>query len=152
MIDNTKEQKPRVGVGVMIIKDGKVLLGKRKGSHGEGEYAFPGGHLEYMESFEQCVKREIAEECGIEVENIRFNLVANVTKYAPKHYTHIGLMADWKNGEPKVLEPEKCESWGWYDINEIPEPIFEMAKLGIDSYRTGKIYYDINDIETSREN
>ena len=41
------EQKPRVGIGVMIFKDGKVLLGKRKASHGEGEWASPGGHLDY---------------------------------------------------------------------------------------------------------
>jgi 8-oxo-dGTP diphosphatase len=34
------------------MKDGRVLLGKRRGSHGRGEYAWPGGHMEYMESFE----------------------------------------------------------------------------------------------------
>lgn len=49
---------PKVGIGVMIFKDGKVLLGKRKGSHGDGEYSFPGGHLNYMESFEDCAQRE----------------------------------------------------------------------------------------------
>jgi 8-oxo-dGTP diphosphatase len=54
----------------MIVKNGSVLLGKRKGSHGEGEYAFPGGHLEYMESFEQCAHRETLEECGVEIEHI----------------------------------------------------------------------------------
>jgi 8-oxo-dGTP diphosphatase len=39
---------PKVGVGVMIVKEATVLLGQRKGSHGNGEFAFPGGHLEYM--------------------------------------------------------------------------------------------------------
>ena len=52
-------QKPKVGVGIMILKNGKVLLGKRKGSHGEGEFAFPGGHLEYMESFANCAKEKL---------------------------------------------------------------------------------------------
>jgi 8-oxo-dGTP diphosphatase len=89
-----EQNKPKVGVGVMILKDGKVLLGKRKGSHGEGEYAFPGGHLEYMESFEDCARREVNEECGIEIKNIRFQFLANITKYAPKHYAHIGLLVD----------------------------------------------------------
>ena len=46
-------ERPKVGVGVMVFKDGKILLAKRKGSHGAGEYAFPGGHLEFGESFEQ---------------------------------------------------------------------------------------------------
>jgi len=151
MADNIKNKKPKVGVGIMILKEGKVLLGKRRGSHGEGEYAFPGGHLEYMESFEKCAKREVLEECGIEIDNIRFQFLANVVKYAPKHYVHIGLMADWKSGEVEVLEPEKCESWDWYDINELPEPIFEMAKLSINSYKSGKIYYDINDISKEEE-
>ncbi|MFH1183116.1 MAG: NUDIX domain-containing protein [Candidatus Moraniibacteriota bacterium] len=134
---------PKVGVGVMILKDGKVLLGKRKGSHGEGEYAFPGGHLEYMESFEGCAKRETKEECGIEIKNIRFQFLANLKKYAPKHYVHVGLIADWKNGNPKVLEPDSCELWDWYDLENLPQPLFEACKLSIESYKTGKVYFDM---------
>ena len=56
-----QRQNSRVGIGVMIFKDGKVLLGKRKGSHGEGDWAFPGGHLDYMEGFEECARRETRE-------------------------------------------------------------------------------------------
>lgn len=136
------ENRPKIGVGIMILKDGKVLLGKRKGSHGVGEYSFPGGHLEYMESFEDCARREIKEECGVEVKNIRFQLLANIKQYAPKHYVHIGLIADWASGEPEILEPEKCESWSWYAINKLPEPLFEPCRISIDSYKTGKNYYD----------
>lgn len=133
---------PKVGVGVMILKDGKVLLGKRKGSHGEGEYSFPGGHLEYMESFADCARREVQEECGIEIGNIRFQVLANITKYAPKHYTHIGLVADWKSGEPQLLEPDRNESWGWYEIGDLPQPVFEMCEIQIRSHSTGRNYFD----------
>lgn len=133
---------PKVGVGIMILKDGKVLLGKRKGSHGEGEYAFPGGHLEYMESFKSCAGREVEEECGIKIKNIRFQFLANITKYAPKHYVHVGLIADWRTGKPKNLEPDKCESWGWYSINNLPEPLFEMCRLSIESYQSNINYFD----------
>src|SRR3989338_3768070 len=49
-----EQHQTKVGIGVLIFKEGKVLLCKRKGSHGSGEYAFPGGHLEYMESFTEC--------------------------------------------------------------------------------------------------
>ena len=143
-INAMEQQKPKVGVGILIFKDDKILLGKRKGSHGEGEYAFPGGHLEYMEAFEDCARRETKEECGIEIKNIRFQFLANLTKYAPKHYVHIGLVADWDKGEPIVLEPEKAESWGWYELNSLPSPLFEACKLSIEAHMTGRNYYDIS--------
>ena len=136
------ESYPKVGIGVMIMKDGKVLLAKRKGAHGAGEYCFPGGHLEYMESFGQCALREIAEECGVAIKDLRFQLIANAKTYAPKHYVHIGLLADWKAGEPQLLEPEKSESWGWYDLEALPQPMFHFTALAIDSFKTGKTYYD----------
>jgi 8-oxo-dGTP diphosphatase len=140
-IDN--QENIKVGIGVMIVKDGKVLLGKRKGSHGAGEYAFPGGHLEYMESFADCAMREVGEECGIKIKNIKFQFLANLTDYAPKHYVHIGLLAEWAGGQPEVLEPERCESWDWYEINKLPQLMFKTCELAIDSSRTGGNYYDI---------
>jgi 8-oxo-dGTP diphosphatase len=141
-IDDHK--KPKVGVGVMIFRDGKILLGKRKGSHGDGEYAFPGGHLEYMESFDNCARREVGEECGIKIKNIRFQLLANLTMYAPKHYVHVGLLAEWESGEPKVLEPNSSESWNWHELNELPQPLFATCELAINSYRQGENYFDIS--------
>ena len=41
---------PRVGIAAIVKKDNKVLLGKRKGSHGSGAWNFPGGHLEFFET------------------------------------------------------------------------------------------------------
>jgi 8-oxo-dGTP diphosphatase len=142
--DQTQPQ-PRVGIGVMILKDGKVLLGKRKGSHGAGEYAFPGGHLDYMESFEECARRETREETGMEIKNIRFQYLANLQRYAPKHYAHIGLIADWASGEPMVKEPNKCEGWDWYDPDHMPNNCFGTMPLSIDSLKTGKTYYDVTE-------
>ncbi len=69
-----------------------------------------------------------------------------MTKYAPKHYAHIGLLADWDSGEPRVLEPEKSESWGWYDLENLPEPLFEPCSLAIRCHKTNKNYLDSGDI------
>lgn len=136
------DQRPKVGIGVMIMKDGKVLLGKRKSSHGSGEYAWPGGHLEYMESFEACAKRETLEETGMEIENVRFLRLVNLKQYAPKHYVDIGLIADWKSGEPKIMEPEKIEGWGWYDIDNLPQPLFSAIPSYVEALKTGRNYWD----------
>ena len=126
----------------MIIKNGKVLLGKRKGSHGLGEYAWPGGHMEYMESFEQCAKREVKEETDMEIQNIRFLRLMNLKEYAPKHYVDIGLCADWKSGNPKIMEPEKTEGWDWYNMNNLPNPLFATLPSYFEAYKTGKNYFD----------
>lgn len=138
------EQRPQVGVGVMIIKNGnQFLLAKRRGSHGEGEYAFPGGHLEFGESFTDCAIRETQEEAGIEIKNIGFQYLANIMKYGGKQYVHVGLIAEWDSGEPELLEPHKSEDWGWFPIDDAPEPLFEMCRLSIKSYKDGQNYYDL---------
>ncbi len=139
----TSDQRPKVGIGVMIFKDGKVLLGKRKNTNndGENEYANPGGHVEYMESLEECAKRETREEAGIEIENVRFLSLYNLKKY-DKHYINIGLLADWKSGELQNLEPNKCEGWDWYDLNNLPSPLYGTMPQYLEALRTGKNYFD----------
>ncbi len=137
-----EENIVRVGIGVMIFKEGKILLGKRKGKHGAGEYSFPGGHMEYMESFEECAKRETLEEAGIKIKNVRFLRLLNLTEYAPKHYVDIGLIADWESGEPQVLEPENCEGWDWYDMDNLPSPRFSGISTYIEAYKGGNNFFD----------
>ncbi|KAE8234562.1 hypothetical protein CF326_g398 [Tilletia indica] len=62
-------QIPRVGVAVFVLNThGHVLIGKRKGSHGDNTIALPGGHLDLHESFEECAIRETFEETGIELD------------------------------------------------------------------------------------
>lgn len=125
-----------------MFKDGKVLLGKRKGVHAANVYGGPGGHLEHMESFSECAKREAREETGIEIDNIRFLCLTNFKAYAPKHYIDVGLAADWKSGKPRVLEPEKCEGWDWYDLDNLPIPLFEVVKNYVKAYKSGRNYFD----------
>lgn len=142
MTTQDPSMRPKVGVGVVILKDGKVLLGKRKSAHGHGEYANTGGHVEHLESLEEVARRETREEAGIEIQNIRFLCLINLKDYAPKHYIDIGMIADWKSGEPQVLEPEKRENWDWYDIDNPPEPLFGSSRLYLEAYKTGRNFWD----------
>lgn len=135
--------QPLVGVGVMVCRKGTVLLTRRRGSHGAGEFSFPGGHLEHGETFEQCAVRETREEAGIEIKNLRFLYLTNSRFYVPKHYVHIGMVADWDHGEPRVMEPEKTEAWKWYPINEPPEKLFGFCEMAFRAYRTGEKYFHL---------
>lgn len=102
-------QMPKVGVGVIIRKDGKVLFGKRKGAHGQGGRALPGGHLEFGESIIDCALREVEEETGIVVENAYVGPYTNdIFVSENKHYITLFVVCDYKSGEPEIREPEKC--------------------------------------------
>jgi len=118
-------KRPCVGVGVVVIKGGKVLLGKRKNAHGEGSWCFPGGHLEFNESVEECAVREVREETGIEIKNLRLGPFTNdVFEKEAKHYVTLFVIAEYASGKAKVMEPEKCEKWAWFEWNSLPEPLF----------------------------
>lgn len=137
------DERPIVGVGVMVLKEGKVLLGKRLSSHGAGEYSFPGGKLEHLEKVEDCARRETMEKAGIEIERIRLLCVTNSAKYVPKHFVNLGVIADWKSGEPQAMEPEKLESWDWYDVDALPMPLFEAIPNFILAYKGGETFFDM---------
>ena len=133
-------QRPQVGVGLLIFKDGKVLMGKRKNAHGGDKYCGPGGHLEFGESIEECAIRETREEAGIEIENIRVVCVSNLLVWEGKHYVDFGITADWKSGNPTVLESEKRENWDWYDVHNLPTPLMDAEEYYFEAMKTGKIY------------
>jgi 8-oxo-dGTP diphosphatase len=137
----TTNPRPKVGVGVLIIKNGKVLLGKRKGAHGAGEYAGMGGHVEFHEKLEDTVKREAFEEAGVTLKNIKYPCTSNLRKYE-KHYLDIGFTAEIESGEPQVMEPEKLESWNWYDLDHLPSPLFGVLPYYIEAYKTGKTFFE----------
>lgn len=135
--------RPKVGLGLLVVKGDMILLGKRKAAHGTGQYGGPGGHMEGMETFEEAVIREKDEEAGEELilKNLKFLCVTNLRKYAPKHYVDIGMVAEWAGGEPKVMEPEKLESWNWYPIDKLPQPLFGCMENYIEAYHTGRTYF-----------
>jgi 8-oxo-dGTP diphosphatase len=117
--------RPGVGVGVIITSSshtGCVLLGKRKGSTGEGLYALPGGHLEFGEEWVTCASREVKEECGVDLVNVQFCGVVNtVVRQVGYHYVTIFMRAELSGtDEPINMEPNKCEGWGWYDWDKFP--------------------------------
>lgn len=116
---------PQVGVAIIVVKNFKVLLGKRLGSHGSGTWQFPGGHLEFGETIEDCAKRELFEETGLSIRNMRFGPYTNdIFKGEQKHYITLFVIGEYDYGVLSLNEPNKCERWEWFSWSHLPEPKF----------------------------
>ena len=141
--------KPKVGVGfgVMILKDNKILLGKRhenpeKASsmlRGAGTWTMPGGKLEFEETFEEGAKREVMEETGIRLNDSRV-ICVNQDIIESAHFVTIGLFSEDFEGEPRVMEPDEITEWKWFDLNELPKPLFFPSKKVLDNYFRKEFY------------
>lgn len=116
---------PKVGVGVIVIRDGLVLLGKRRGSHGAGTWSAPGGALEFGEDILDCAARELKEETDLEASSLELGPYTNdVFTEDREHYVTIFVVARGIKGVPANLEPHKCEGWAWFKWEEWPVPPF----------------------------
>jgi len=148
-MDNQNNLKPGVGVGVMILKDNKVLLGQRsfdpvKASselHGEGTWTMPGGKLDFHEGLKEAAVREVFEETGMKVKDIEIISVSN--EIVPdKHFVTIGFLCNDFEGELKVMEPDEIIEWQWFDLNNLPSKVFPPSAKILKNYSDKKIYQE----------
>ncbi len=108
-----------VAVDLFVVRDGKLLLGKRQNTFGAGFWGLPGGHLEKDETIEQAALRELKEETGLTAASAQFAAVFN-NNNREEPYIHFGLIAVGVSGEPKVMEPNKFTAWEWFDLKDLP--------------------------------
>lgn len=100
-------------------------MGKRKNAHGDGTWSLPGGHLEFNEAPEETAVREVVEETGIKIKNLRIGPYTNdVFSREGKHYITLFILSEYDSGEVKIMEPDKCEKWEWFSWEELPRPLF----------------------------
>lgn len=144
-------EKPqvKVGFGVMILRNSKVLLGlrhsdaKKAGSelHGEGTWTMPGGKMHFGESFEETCFRETKEETGIEFDKNQLKIISiSNDMVTDAHFVTIGFLAEKFDGNAKVMEPDEITKWKWFDINSTPTNIFPPSKVVLNNYLSGNIY------------
>jgi 8-oxo-dGTP diphosphatase len=127
----TVNLRPKVGVGVLIFNDrNQILLGQRLSIHGNGDYGPPGGHLEFLESFEECAIREVQEEVGIIISNPQFLTATNdIFLEEEKHYVSIFMQASISNNQKVInMEPAKVSKWEWFDFDDLPKDLFLPLK------------------------
>jgi 8-oxo-dGTP diphosphatase len=118
-------ERPYVGVGVVVLRRGRVLLGRRLGAHGAGAWQFPGGHLEAWEPVADCARREVREETGLEIGDVRRGpYTEDLFPGEGKHYVTLFVTARSEEGAPEAREPDRATEWRWFDWDALPEPLF----------------------------
>ena len=102
-------------------KDGLLLLGKRINPKGEDTWQFPGGHLEFGETVSHCANREVEEEVGIRIKELKhLGFTNDVFTTSGRHYVTLFVSAKYADGDITVMEPDKCECWQWFKSDDLP--------------------------------
>ncbi|HZO95787.1 MAG TPA: NUDIX domain-containing protein [Gaiellaceae bacterium] len=122
------------GVGVLVVREGRVLLGRRLAAHGRGTWAPPGGKPLAGEPLLECAARELREETGLVARRLRV-VGETVDGFADSRLVYrTRFVAAEAAGEPRLLEPDRAAGWEWHPWSRLPEPLFapvaSLARAG----------------------
>jgi 8-oxo-dGTP diphosphatase len=139
-----------VGCGVMILKDGKILLGRRHEDknkadselHGEGTWTMPGGKMHFGESFFAVAAREVEEETSLKINILKLISVTNDIK-EDAHFVTIGFLCEDFSGEAKIMEPDEITEWRWFPLDSLPSPLFFPSQKILNNLKAKEITLDL---------
>jgi ADP-ribose pyrophosphatase YjhB (NUDIX family) len=133
-------RSPTLSIDILIIKDGKILLGlltEEWSINNMPTYGLPGREINFGESFGDAVERNIKEELDCKL--LTHSIIAVNANYAlGNHFVGIGTIATIE-GEPKNMKPGDWQKWEWIDRKNLPDNLFPPAHNLLQSYLQDKI-------------
>lgn len=120
-----------VGCGAAIVRDGRLLLVRRRRAPEAGCWSLPGGKVEYLERAEAAIAREAAEEVGVAIEVGPLLCVSQLVGVDAQHWIAPVYRARIAAGEPVNREPDKIAAIGWFDPQDPPAPLAQAARDAI---------------------
>jgi mutator protein MutT len=129
-----------IGVGVgAIIQDGqgRLFMARRAdGARNEhGRWEFPGGAVEFGETIEHALKREIKEEFGIEIEICSLlDVVDHILPREGQHWVSPTFVCRLLSGTPVIREPQKCDAIGWFSPGDVPGNLSQATQISLRHY------------------
>lgn len=115
---------PGLGVGLAILRDGKLLLCKRMKAPEAGHWNIVGGKVDHMEPAELAARREAEEETALAIGEIRYlGLTEQRIEADRQHWISLLYVTDDTTGEPQLTEPDKLSEIGWFDLDDLPQPL-----------------------------
>ncbi|MDX9865144.1 MAG: NUDIX domain-containing protein [Anaerolineaceae bacterium] len=128
-----------VGVGALLVNEaGEVFLAQRGplAKNERGLWEFPGGSVEFGETLTEALQREMMEEFGIQIEAGELLDVADhILTEEGQHWVSPTYLCRIVAGEPLIMEPGKCSAIGWFDPNDVPDPLSQISRVNLAHYR-----------------
>lgn len=127
---------------LILIKDDKILLLRRFNTgYEDGNYSVAAGHLEGNETFIQAMVREAKEEAGIDIKPEDLEVVHVMhRKVGNEERIDFFIRANKWEGDPKIMEPHKCDDLSWFELDNLPKNIIPYVKQAIKNIKS-KIFY-----------
>ena len=137
-----ERHKVFVACYLFLRKGSKILLLRRyKTGYQDGNYTMVAGHIEKGETAPVTMKREAKEEVGIDIALDELRVVHVMQRKNPdREYVDFYLTADKWKGEPKNMEPNKCDDMQWFDMGKLPENTVGYIPIVIRNINKRRIY------------
>ena len=140
---DTKNAVVAGGVAVVVTHRHKILFGKRKSRENEFEWQLPGGWIDRGESPEQAARREVCEETGLQLQEVRFVGITNNIFTAHKHSLSLYFEAECADIRSLIVrEDSKCIAWEWRNWADLTEhlylPLRLFRKTGYQPFLSGR--------------
>ncbi|MEH3127953.1 NUDIX domain-containing protein [Agrobacterium cavarae] len=120
---------PGVGCGLVIRRDGRVLLYKRVKSPEAGHWSIVGGKVDHMEHALEAARREAEEESGLTIGDVRFLCISEqIIATDRQHWLSLIYLTDDVTGTAQLTEPDKLSDMGWFDVDNLPSPLSVFAR------------------------
>ena len=138
-----KKHQENIGCAVIIKnKQGQILLGKRKNTCRFGLYGLPGGKIDKEEKAADALRRELFEETGLKSKKLKY---IGVVKEWQDSYNFIHFIygcSQW-DGNVELMEPEKCEGWEWFELDNLPKNVLPGHLQAIKLLKDGEGIKDV---------
>ncbi len=131
-------RNPTPAVSILVVEDGKVLLGKRQSELENGKWALPSGYIEYEEDFISAGVREIKEETGLEARMEAILHVESGFLTPDYHVLTVYLFGRVTGGE--LQQGDDLSRAGWFPMDGLPDEMaFPSDRRLIELYAGGKL-------------
>ncbi|WP_104664085.1 NUDIX domain-containing protein [Ensifer adhaerens] len=127
---------PGLGCGLVIVRDGKILLYRRVNAPEAGHWNIVGGKVDHMERSQAAACREAEEESGLKIGSTEFLCLSEQVIDADRqHWISMIYVTRDFSGEPQLTEPEKLSEFGWFDLDALPEPLSRFSADAVEALR-----------------